>query len=125
MKAIDVKAIGFVGLREQYHALKKEIDAAIASAIDASALIGGRHVADFDRWFAAFCGVRHALGVASGTHAIELVLRALGIGPGDEVIVPADTFIASAAAISTAGARPVFVDVDEATDNIDPECVRG
>lgn len=112
--------IELVGLRQQYEALKPQIDAAVASVIGRSAFIGGPELADFERWFAALCGVRHAIGVSSGTAAIQLTLRALGIGAGDEVIAPAHTFIATAAAISMAGARPVFLDVDERTCNLDP-----
>ena len=112
--------IRLVALREQYEQLKSEIDAAIASVVTRSAFIGGAEVADFERWFAGYCGVQHAVGVASGTTAIELVLRAHGIGAGDEVAMPANTFIATAAAVVMTGARPVFVDVDERTSNLDP-----
>jgi dTDP-4-amino-4,6-dideoxygalactose transaminase len=112
--------IRLVALREQYEQLKPEIDAAIASVVARSAFIGGAEVADFERWFAGYCGVRHAVGVASGTTAIELVLRAHRIGAGDEVAMPANTFIATAAAVVMTGARPVFVDVDERTSNLHP-----
>jgi dTDP-4-amino-4,6-dideoxygalactose transaminase len=112
--------IRFVALREQYEQLKLEIDAAVSSVLGRSAYIGGAEVAEFERWFAGYCGVRHALGVASGTTALELVLRALGVGPGDEVAMPVNTFIATAAAVVMTGARPVFVDVDERTSNLDP-----
>jgi len=105
--------IRFVALREQYEQLKPEIDAAVSSVLGRSAYIGGAEVAEFERWFAGYCGVPHALGVASGTTALELVLRALGVGPGDEVAMPVNTFIATAAAVVMTGARPVFVDVDE------------
>ena len=105
--------VPFVGLREQYESLKPRIDAAIASVVERSAFIGGAELDEFERWFASFCGVSHALGVSSGTRALELVLRGLGIGAGDEVVTSANTFIATAAAISAAGARPVFADVDE------------
>jgi len=110
--------IPFVNLRAQYDAVKPQIDAAIASVLGRSAFIGGAELEDFQQWFAGYCGVRHALGVDSGTRAIELVLRALDVGSGDEVIAPANTFIATAAAISAAGAKPVLVDVDESTGNI-------
>jgi dTDP-4-amino-4,6-dideoxygalactose transaminase len=112
--------IGLVGLREQYDTIKPEIDAVLASVIARSAFIGGPELADFERWFAGYCGVRHALGVASGTSALELTFRALGVGRDDEIIAPAHTFVATASAISIAGARPVFVDVDERTFNMDP-----
>jgi dTDP-4-amino-4,6-dideoxygalactose transaminase len=85
--------------------------------------IGGSPVAAFERDWAAYCGTEHAVGVANGTDALELTLLALGIGAGDEVIVPANTFIATAAAVVRAGAEPVFVDVDEDTLLITPEIV--
>jgi len=115
--------IPFVDLRRQYEALKPRIDAAIASVLSRSAYVGGAEVDDFQRWFASFCGVRHAVGVSSGTRAIELVLRGLSVGNGDEVITSANTFIATASAITAAGARPVLVDVDESTGNLDPNLV--
>ncbi len=112
--------VPFVDLRAQYDALRPKIDAAIASVLARSAYIGGAELDEFQRWFASYCGVRHALGVSSGTRAIELVLRGLNIGAGDEVITSANTFIATAAAITAAGARPVLVDVEAATGNLDP-----
>ena len=115
--------IPFVNLRQQYDTLKPRIDAAIESVIARSAYVGGREVDEFQRWFADYCGVRHALGVSSGTRAIELALRGLGVGPGDEVIAPANTFIATASAIVAAGARPVLVDADESTGNIAPALI--
>jgi dTDP-4-amino-4,6-dideoxygalactose transaminase len=115
-----MRTIPFVNLREQYDALQPKIDAAIASVIRRSAFINGPEVEDFQYWFASFAGVRHAIGVSSGTRALELVLRGLHIGGGDEVITSANTFIATAAAITAAGARPVLVDVDESTGNLDP-----
>ena len=115
--------IPLVNLRAQYDAVKPEVDAAIASVLTRSAYIGGTEVDDLQRWFASYCGVRHAVGVSSGTRALELVLRALHVGRGDEVVTSANTFIATAAAITAAGARPVLVDVDEATGNLDPDCV--
>jgi len=115
--------IPFVNLRAQYDALKPGIDAAIASVISRSAYIGGADVDDFQQWFAGYCGVSRAIGVSSGTRAIELALRGLGVGRGDEVIAPANTFIATAAAITAAGARPVLVDALESTGNIDPDLI--
>jgi len=115
--------IPFVNLRAQYEALKPKIDAAIASVLSRTAYVGGAEVDDFQQWFAGYCGVRHALGVSSGTRAIELALRGLGIGGGDEVIAPSHTFIATASAITAAGARPVLVDALESTGNIDPELI--
>jgi dTDP-4-amino-4,6-dideoxygalactose transaminase len=112
--------VGFVAIHEQYKQLKPKIDAAIAGVINRSAFISGPELVEFERWFSDYCGVAHAIGVGSGTAAIELVLRALDVGPGDEVITAANTFIATAAAISVTGARPVLVDVDERTGTLDP-----
>jgi dTDP-4-amino-4,6-dideoxygalactose transaminase len=112
--------VPFVDLRRQYEAVKPQIDAAIASVLARSAYVGGADLDEFERWFASYCGVRRAVGVSSGTRAIELVLRGLGIGAGDEVITSANTFIATAAAVTAAGARPVLVDVEDATGNLDP-----
>ena len=116
-----MQTVPFVNLRAQYDALKPRIDAAIASVLARSAYISGSDVDDFQKWFAAFCGVRHAIGVSSGTRALELVLRGLNVGSGDEVVTSANTFIATAAAITAAGARPVLIDVDEASGNLDPD----
>jgi dTDP-4-amino-4,6-dideoxygalactose transaminase len=112
--------IGLVALREQYEQLKPKIDAAIASVIQRSAFIAGSDVGEFERWFRDFCGVRHALGVSSGTTALELVLRALKVVAGDEVIIPANTFVATGASVVAAGATPVLVDADPDSGNIDP-----
>ncbi len=115
--------VPFVDLRSQYDAVKPQIDAAIASVLSRSAYISGPEVESLELWFAGYCGVGHAIGVSSGTRALELVLRGLAVGAGDEVITPANTFIATAAAITAAGARPVLVDVDETTGNLDPNRV--
>ena len=88
--------------------------------LDSSAFAGGPFVEKFEREFAAFCGCEHAVGVGSGTEALWLSLLALGIGPGDEVVTVPNTFIATAEAISFCGAKPVFVDIDEKTYNMDP-----
>jgi dTDP-4-amino-4,6-dideoxygalactose transaminase len=113
--------IPLVDLKAQYLALKPEIDAAIARVIETTSFILGPEVRAFEEAFAAYCHAQHAVGVSSGTAAIELVLRALGIGPGDEVITTPLTFIATAEAISMAGATPVFADVDPSTFNLDPD----
>ena len=115
--------IPLVDLKAQYNALKPEIDAAIARVIDNTSFILGPEVRAFEEAFANYCQARHAVGVSSGTAAIELVLRALGVGPGDEVITTPFTFIASAEAISAAGATPIFADVDPLTYNLDPSAV--
>jgi dTDP-4-amino-4,6-dideoxygalactose transaminase len=113
--------IPLVDLQAQYRAIKTEIDAAIQSVIDATAFIGGAEVRAFESEFAAFCEVAACVGVANGTDALFLTLRALGIGPGDEVITVAHTFIATAEAISLTGARPVFVDVRPDTLLMNPD----
>src|SRR5690606_15649342 len=112
--------VPFVDLRAQYESIRAEVDEAIARVLRRGDFILGGAVGAFEEAFAAYCGVRYAIGVDSGTSAIELALRALGIGPGDEVITPANTFIASVLAISYVGATPVLVDVEPGTANIDP-----
>jgi len=104
--------------------LRGEIDAKLAEVIDASRFILGPEVAAFESEFAAYVGARHAIGVANGTDAITLALRAMGVGPGDEVIVPSFTFYASAEAIPLTGARPVFCDVDPETFCVTADTVR-
>jgi dTDP-4-amino-4,6-dideoxygalactose transaminase len=115
--------VRFVDLARQYRSLKSEIDSSIASVIDRTAFILGAEVALFEAEFANYCGVQHCVGLGSGTSALEIALMALGIGSGDEVIVPANTYIASASAVSRVGATPVLVDVDPTTSNIDPNLV--
>ena len=104
--------------------LRAEIDAKIAEVVDRGAFILGPEVAAFETEFAAYLGARHAAGVANGTDALVLALRALGVGPGDEVVVPSFTFYASAEAIPHTGARPVFCDVDPDTCCVTAETVR-
>src|SRR5215210_814095 len=111
--------VPFVDLQAQYRAIRTEIDEAVARVLDTSAFILGREVEAFERAFADYVGARFCVGVSNGTAAIQLALQACGVGPGDEVIVPANTFFATAEAVSTAGATPVFVDCDPATYNID------
>ena len=104
--------------------LRAEIDAKIAEVVDRGTFILGPEVAAFEAEFAAYLGARHAAGVANGTDALVLALRALGVGPGDDVVVPSFTFYASAEAIPLTGARPVFCDVDPGTCNVTAETVR-
>lgn len=110
--------VRFVDLRTQYENIRDEIDSAIRDVISESAFVGGRFVRSFEENFAAHIGAKHCVGVGNGTDALYLALRAFGAGPGDEVITPANTFIATAEAISLTGATPVFVDCDEDTYNI-------
>ncbi|MDI9561149.1 MAG: DegT/DnrJ/EryC1/StrS family aminotransferase, partial [Pseudomonadota bacterium] len=111
--------VPFVDLKVQYESIKSEIDAAINEVINQTAFVGGPFLASFEKDFARFCNVRNCIGVANGTDALYLALRALGIGPGDEVITVANSFIATSEAITAAGARVVFVDINPTTYNID------
>jgi len=112
--------VPFVDLRAQYAAIHDEIDAALRSVVERGAFILGEDVAAFERAFAASCGAREAVGVANGTDALMLALRAVGVGAGDEVITAANTFVATAEAIVHAGAVPVLVDAVPGTYTIDP-----
>jgi len=112
--------VPFLDLKAHHAAQRGELADAINEVIDAAAFAGGPFVSRFEEAFAGFCETRHAVGVGSGTDALWLALAALGIGPGDEVITVPMTFIATAEAISRTGARPVFVDIEEATYTLDP-----
>ena len=114
----------FLDLHSQVLPLRNELDAAIARVIDSCGFILGEDVAGFEIEFAQYCNTRHAVGVDSGTSALALILRALDIGAGDEVILPPNTFMATAEAISAVGARPVFADVREDDQLLDPDQVR-
>jgi dTDP-4-amino-4,6-dideoxygalactose transaminase len=105
-------------------AVDHEIRAKVASVLDKGVFVLGEEVRGFEAEFAAYVGVPHAVGVGNGTDAIVLALRALGIGPGDDVVVPSFTFYASAEAIALTGARPVFCDIDPATFCVTAETVR-
>ena len=112
--------IPFVDLQTQYQSLKPELDAAVLAVMQRGDFVLGGAVAEFERVFADYCGAKYAVGVDSGYSALELIVRAYGIGPGDEVITAANTFIATTLAISNTGATPVLVDIDPETYNIDP-----
>jgi dTDP-4-amino-4,6-dideoxygalactose transaminase len=112
-----------VDLKIQYHQLKSEIDSALFDVLENTAFILGPNVRSFEEEAADYLGVKYAVGCASGTDALHLALRASGIGPGDEVVTTAFTFIATAEAIHYVGAKPVFVDIDKDTYNIDPQAV--
>jgi dTDP-4-amino-4,6-dideoxygalactose transaminase len=116
--------IKFLDLRAQYRSIQPEIDEAIADVISRSAFIGGPDVAGFEKAFAAYQQVMHCIGVANGTDAIEIALEALNLPTGSEVIVPANSFIASSEAVSRAGLRVVFADVDPQTYTLDIDDVR-
>lgn len=115
--------VPFADLTAQYNAIREEIDAAIGDVIAETAFIGGRDnrfVSEFEARFSEFVGVRHCIGCANGTDALEILLKALEIGPGHEVIVPAHSWISTAEAVSAVGARPVFVDSRPGVYTIDP-----
>ncbi|MEP0828423.1 MAG: DegT/DnrJ/EryC1/StrS family aminotransferase [bacterium] len=111
--------IKFLDLKAQYESIRGEIDSAIAETISSSSFILGPRVSAFEKNFAAYCGCTEAVALNSGTSALHLILKALGVGPGDEVITAANTFIATVASIIYTGARPVLVDIDPRTRNID------
>ncbi|HSO76090.1 MAG TPA: DegT/DnrJ/EryC1/StrS family aminotransferase [Blastocatellia bacterium] len=115
--------IPLVDLKAQYATIKKEIDSSIQRVLDNASFILGSEVAAFEEAFAAFVGAKGAVGVGSGTAALQLSLLACGVGPGDEVITSTHTFFATAEAISQTGALPVFVDIDPRTYNLDPNRV--
>lgn len=115
--------VPLVDLHVQYEALAEELAAATREVMERGDFILGSAVSAFETEFAAFCQAKHAVGVATGTDALHLGLLACGVGAGDEVITAANSFIASAAAISFAGATPVFADIDPQTYNLDPRSV--
>ena len=112
--------ISFLDLGAAYREIKPEIDAAMQRVLDSGWYILGPEVEAFEAEWAAYCGSAHAVGLANGLDALILALRALDVGPGDEVIVPSNTYIATWLAVSAVGARPVPVEPDTATHNIDP-----
>lgn len=118
-----MSGIPIVDLHAQYLSIKEEIDAAIADVIRGSAFVRGPHVERFERSFAELIGAAHCVSCANGTDAITIAVRALGVRPGDEVIVPAHTWISSSAAVSQAGATVVFCDTDAETYTIDPSAL--
>ncbi len=112
--------VPYFDLPAQIRALRPELDAAIARTLDQCSFCLGPDVTAFERDFAAFCGAPHAIGFNSGTSALHVALRLLDIGPGDEIITTPFTFVATSWAISYTGAKPVYVDIDDATCNLDP-----
>jgi dTDP-4-amino-4,6-dideoxygalactose transaminase len=113
--------IPLLDLKLQYAAIREEALRVTAEIYDSQMFILGKRVEDFERDFAAYCQTRHAVGVSSGTDALLEALMVLGVGPGDEVIVPAYSFFATAGVVSRLGADPVFVDIDLSDYNIDPK----
>lgn len=115
--------IPFVDLKAQYASIKNEVNAAIQGVLETCQFTLGSEVAAFEEEFAAYCGVRHGIGVNSGTSALHLALLAAEIGPGDEVITVPFTFVATVSAIHYTGAKPVFVDIDPHTFTIDAAAI--
>ncbi len=113
--------IPFLDLKPVYAELRAELNAAYHRVMESGWFILGEEVEAFEREFAAYCGVKHCIGVGNGLDALHLILRACDIGAGDEVIVPSNTYIATWLAISYAGATPVPVEPDERTYNLDPD----
>ena len=122
-EATAMNAIPLVDLSLQHAEVAEEVEEGFAEVLSAGDFIGGKAVSAFEQEYADFVGARSCIGVGNGTDAIEMALRAAGVGHGDEVVVPANTFIATAEAVVRTGARPVFVDVDDDSLLIDPAAV--
>ena len=121
---MTMRSIPLLDLRAQYETIKAEVDAAIQRSVEKAAFIGGEEHELFEKEFAEYLGCRACAGVANGTDALVLALRALGVGPGDKVITTPFTFIATIEAITLNGAEPVFADIDIGSFNVSPGCVR-
>ncbi len=119
-QALMLKKVPFLNMKSPYHELKAELDEAYFRVMELGWYIGGEELEAFEGEFAAYCGAAHCIGVGNGLEALHLILRAYGIGEGDEVIVPANTYIATWLAVSYAGALPVPVEPDPRTYNLDP-----
>jgi dTDP-4-amino-4,6-dideoxygalactose transaminase len=117
----QMSKVPFLDLHTQIAPLRDEIDAAMRRVVDTCAFVLGEDVRAFEAEWAAYCGARFAIGVDNGTSALQLIVRGLGLGPGDEVLLPANSFIATAEAVSLAGATPVFADVDPDTQLLTAE----
>jgi dTDP-4-amino-4,6-dideoxygalactose transaminase len=123
MTSRTTTAVPFVDLASQHAEVAAEVEAGIAAVFATTAFVDGPAVADFESRYADFAGVEHCIGVANGTDALELALRAAGVGPDGEVVIPANTFVATAEAVSRIGAVPVPVDVDDERLLLDPDAV--
>ncbi len=121
----NLPSIPFIDVAAQRRRLGPAIDTAVARVLSHCQFILGPEVKAFETELAAFCGARHVVTCASGTDALVLALRAMGIGPGDTVLCPSFTFCATAEVVALVGATPVFVDVDAATFNIDAKGIAG
>src|SRR5689334_12232127 len=120
MSTAPGSGIPLCDLQAQYRDLRPELEAALARVLASGQVILGPEVSALEAEVAQYCGVSHGVGCGSGTDALSLALQALEIGPGDEVILPTFTFFATAGSVCRTGARPVFVDLDPATFNLDP-----
>lgn len=118
-----MEAVPYIDLRAQMKSIRAEVDTAIARTLDQCTFCLGPDVAQFEKDFARLCGAQHCLALNSGTSALHLALLLLGLGPGDEVITTPFTFIATCWAITYCGAKPVFVDIDDVTGNLEPRLV--
>ncbi|SES84753.1 DegT/DnrJ/EryC1/StrS aminotransferase family protein [Natronincola peptidivorans] len=118
-----MKEVKFLDMESMHQSIKKEIFSALNKAYDSNWFIMGKELANFEKSFAQYCQVKHCIGVGNGLDALHLILRGYGIGEGDEVIIPANTFIATALAVSYAGAVPVLVEPDENAYNINPSLI--
>ena len=112
--------VPFLDLRTTDASAKSALEAAFSRVLASGSYILGPELEAFEREFAAYCGAKHCVGVANGLEALMLILRGYGIGPGDEVIVPSNTYIATWLAVTHAGAEPIPVEPDDTTYNIDP-----
>jgi dTDP-4-amino-4,6-dideoxygalactose transaminase len=119
----EAASVPYLDLPAQMRGIRREIDAALARTLDNCSFCLGPDVAQFEKDFAHFCGAEHCVAFNSGTSALHVAMRLLNVGPGDEVITTPTTFVATSWAISYAGARPVYVDIDDATFNMDPKQV--
>lgn len=119
-----MQQLQMVDLKRQYNKIKPEIDAAIQSVIDATAFIGGKDVSMLASELSAYLGVKHTIPCANGTDALQIALMALGLKPGDEVITPSFTYIATVEVVALLGLTPVFVDVHPDSFTMDADCVR-
>src|SRR5205085_2628096 len=115
--------VPYLDLPAQMRGIRKEIDAAIARTLENCSFCLGPDVAKFEEEFARYIGANHCIAMNSGTSALHIAMLLLNVGPGDEVITTPFTFVATSWAISYVGAKPVFVDIDEATFNLDPKLV--
>ena len=118
-----ITRVPLIDLKRQYNGMKEEIAAAIQDVLESQSFILGPKVKEFEGLFASFCNTKYAIGVSSGTEALYLALKSIGIGNGDEVITSPFTFFATVGSICNAGARPVFVDIDPETYNLRPELI--